>query len=159
MMKLTAAILLTGFLHVSAGVYSQDRITLHMKSADLRKVLNAIEQKSGYRFLYHENLLSDMRRVDVSVENAEVLSVMERMLQYSPLAFELVNDRLIVLKEAYGGSGGPGHGARYGYRWPPHPRRGHPRERQHHRRDLRCPGHVLHQRARGLGAHFFVHRV
>ncbi|MGE7777014.1 SusC/RagA family TonB-linked outer membrane protein [Chitinophaga sp. NPDC101104] len=99
MMKLTAAILLTGFLHVSAGVYSQDRITLHMKSADLRKVLNAIEQKSGYRFLYHENLLSDMRRVDVSVENAEVLSVMERMLQYSPLAFELVNDRLIVLKK------------------------------------------------------------
>ncbi len=98
MMKLTAAILLTGFLHVSAGVYSQDRITLHMKSADLRKVLNAIEQKSGYRFLYHENLLNAMKRVDVSAENADVLSVMERMLQYSPLAFELVNERLIVLK-------------------------------------------------------------
>ncbi len=99
MMKLTAAILLTGFLHVSAGVYSQDRITLHMKSADLRKVLNAIEQKSGYRFLYHENLLSEMRRVDVSADNAEVLSVMEHVLKNSPLGFELVNDKLIVLKK------------------------------------------------------------
>lgn len=97
-MKLTVVILLVSALHVSAGVYSQSRVTLNMQSADIKKVLAAIEKKTNYRFLYNQSLLDEDRRVNITAVDEEVLSVVTRVLQNTSLSYEVLNNTLIVLK-------------------------------------------------------------
>ena len=97
-MKLTVAILLVSCLHVSAGVYSQSRVTLNMQSADIKKVLSAIEKKTSYRFLYNQTLLAADVRVNVTAVNEEALSVINRVLQNTSLTYEVLNTNLVVLK-------------------------------------------------------------
>src|SRR5204862_7074402 len=66
-MRLTIACLLIACLHVSASGYSQDNITLNLKSVELRKALIAIEKKTDYRFLFNENLFADKQKVDINM--------------------------------------------------------------------------------------------
>jgi TonB-linked SusC/RagA family outer membrane protein len=98
-MKLTVAILLVSCLHVSAGVYSQSRVTLNMQSADIKKVLSAIEKKTSYRFLYNQSLLPSDQKVTITAVNEEVLSVINRILQNTSLTYEVLNTNLVVLKQ------------------------------------------------------------
>lgn len=97
-MKLTVVILLVSCLHVSAGVYSQSRITLNMQSADIKKVLSAIEKKTNYRFLYNQSLLPADQKINVNAVNEETLAVIARILQNTSLTYELLNTNLVVLK-------------------------------------------------------------
>lgn len=97
-MKLTVVILLVSCLHVSAGVYSQSRITLNMQSADFKKVLSAIEKKTSYRFLYNQSLIPADQKVNITANNEEVLSVVNRILENTSLTYEVLNSNLVVLK-------------------------------------------------------------
>lgn len=99
-MNLTVAILLVSCLHVSAGVYSQSRITINMQAADIKKVLAAIEKKTDYRFLYNESLLTMGQKVTINAVEEEVLTVIQRVLQNTSLTYEVLNKKLVVLKRA-----------------------------------------------------------
>jgi TonB-linked SusC/RagA family outer membrane protein len=99
LMKLTFAIILIGCLHVSAGVHSQSKVTLNMQSADIKKVLTAIEKKTSFRFLYNSNLLAAQPKVTISANNEDVLSVVNRLLANTLIAYEVLNNNLVVLKE------------------------------------------------------------
>lgn len=97
-MNLTVALLLVSCLHVSAGVYSQSRVSLNMQSADIKKVLSAIEKRTSYRFLYNQSLLASDQKVTITAVNEEVLSVVNRVLQNTSLTYEVLNSNLVVLK-------------------------------------------------------------
>ena len=97
-MKLTAVIILATCLHVSAGVYSQSKISLNMVSADIKKVLSAIEKRSDYRFLYSQSLLSGEARVSISASQEDVISVLNRLFKNTSVSFETLENNLIVLK-------------------------------------------------------------
>jgi TonB-dependent starch-binding outer membrane protein SusC len=99
-MKLTFAILLLGCLHVSAGVVSQTRITLKLDKVDLKKALAAIEKKSSYRFLYNEALVKNDMRISLNANNEEVTSVLDKILNGSPLTYQVMENYLVVLKQA-----------------------------------------------------------
>src|SRR4030095_15654611 len=99
-MKLTAAILLIACLKVSAGVYSQTRITLNMQSTDVKKVLATIEKKSSYRFLYSQSLLEPSQKVSVNAVNEEVLEVVNRIFENTNIGYEVLENNLVVLKRA-----------------------------------------------------------
>src|SRR5262249_43582993 len=99
-MRLTAAILLIASLHVAAAGYSQDRITLNLKSVELRKVLLVIEKKTDYRFLFNESLLDHKPRIDVEAVDKPVTDVLTQVLQNTGINYKLLDDKLVVLKEA-----------------------------------------------------------
>lgn len=100
LMKMVGALMLLCCLHVSAGGYTQDRITLNLESADLKKVLVAIEKKSSYRFLYNQALFSNRPKVDVHVTNAEITTVLNTIFSGSGIGYEMLDNKLIVLKAA-----------------------------------------------------------
>src|SRR5690606_4300631 len=79
-MKLTTAFLLICCLSVSAGGFSQNRITLHFVNADIQKVITAIEKNSGYRFLYSQPVIRKSDKITISANDEDVLSVVSRML-------------------------------------------------------------------------------
>ncbi|MFT3826407.1 MAG: TonB-dependent receptor [Chitinophagaceae bacterium] len=97
-MKLTCSIILLGCLHVSAGVFSQSRISVNFQSLQLKKALAAIEKKSDFRFLYKENLVAESPRITLNMTDAPVTEVLNRILANTGLSYQLMSNNLVVLK-------------------------------------------------------------
>jgi TonB-linked SusC/RagA family outer membrane protein len=97
-MKCTIAILLLACLQVSANGFSQNRISVRFNSVDIRKALSTIEKKSSYRFLYNQKLVTHIGRVELQADDEEVMSVLTRMFDNTPVSFQLLANNLVVLK-------------------------------------------------------------
>ncbi len=97
-MKLTTLFLLI-CLHVSASGYSQRKISISMSEVQLKKVLNEIEKKSGYRFLYNQALLKGLEKVSIEANDETVAQVLDRLLLQTPLGYRLLDNELVVLKK------------------------------------------------------------
>lgn len=97
-MKLTALFMLVCALQVSAGVYSQTRVSLKMEGVNIKKALSTIERKSSYRFLYNLALFNENDKVDISSSNEEVLKVVDRLLENTDLTYEVLDNYLVVIK-------------------------------------------------------------
>lgn len=98
-MKLTAAFLLFACLQVSANGWSQERITLKMSQADIKKVLFAIEKKSDYRFLFTEDAMKGKPKVTIDVDQATVSEVLDKVLTNTGISYRILATNLVVLKE------------------------------------------------------------
>lgn len=99
-MKLTAAFLLLACLQVSARGWGQERITLKMNEAEIKKVLFAIEKKTEYRFLFTEDAVKGKPRVTVDVKEATLPEVLDRILANTGIAYKVLGTNLVVLKDA-----------------------------------------------------------
>ena len=98
-MKLTIAFLLIACLQVSARGFSQDRITLKMNEAEIKKVLFAIEKKTNYRFLFSENALKKKPRVTIDAVDAPVTDLLDKILANTGVSYKILASKLVVLKE------------------------------------------------------------
>jgi TonB-linked SusC/RagA family outer membrane protein len=98
MMKLTVSLMIIGCLHVAATGHGQDKITMQLKSAELRKVLITIEKKTDYRFLFNEALLNNKPRIDIHAVDIPVINVLDEILQNTGISYKLFENKLIVLK-------------------------------------------------------------
>lgn len=97
-MKLTALCLLIACLQVSAGVYSQTKISLRLDGVNIKKAFSTIERKSSYRFLYNQALINESARVELNVVNEEVVSILDRILNNTNLGYEVLDNYLVVIK-------------------------------------------------------------
>src|SRR5579864_8686129 len=88
-MKLTL-ILLFFNLHVIADVHSQTRVTLNLKSADFKKILSSIEKQSIYHFIYSEQKLPGIKKMDVNVQNEEVSSLLDNLMANSGFKYSVL---------------------------------------------------------------------
>lgn len=102
LMKLTFAVLLIGCLHVTATGLTQDRVSLNLRDANLKKVFTEIQKQTGYRFLYNHALVSD-QKVDVTVVNEDVPAVLDKVLSGKGIGYRILDNRLIVLKSSAAG--------------------------------------------------------
>lgn len=84
-------------LHVYASGYSQSKITLSLKSANLKEALRQIEKKSQFRFLYNQQILKNVDKVSVQVSNALLSEVMAQLLMGTPINYKLLGSDLVVL--------------------------------------------------------------
>jgi len=98
-MRLTIACLLIACLHVAAAGHSQDRVTLNLKSVELRKAIIAIEKKTDYRFLFNEELLSHKPKIDVTVVETPVTEVLNYIFQNTGISYRILENKLVVLKQ------------------------------------------------------------
>jgi TonB-linked SusC/RagA family outer membrane protein len=97
-MKLSFAIILLTCLHVYAGGFSQSRISVDFQSTQLKKALSFIEKKSNFRFLYNENLVTNAPRITLTMNNAEVTEILNRIFERSGLSYQVMANNLVVLK-------------------------------------------------------------
>ena len=70
-MKLSMLFILLGILQARADVRAQGSITLNMQQTEIVKVLNKIEKKGEFRFLYNYDLASLKKKVDVNFFNSD----------------------------------------------------------------------------------------
>lgn len=89
-------------LHVSAGGFSQEKVSLDLQSVSLKKVLSAIEKKSSFRFLYNESIVANQPVVSVVAANEDVKSVLHKIFANTHIDYKILDNNLIVLKEGSG---------------------------------------------------------
>jgi len=100
-MRLTVFFVLLALMQTFAGsTYSQQtRITLKMDKVRVIDVLDKIEDKSEYYFLFNKNLIDVERDVSIDVDNQKVEDVLRNIFIGTNVIFK-VADRQIVLTTA-----------------------------------------------------------
>ena len=99
-MKLIIALILIFNLNSFARSYSQTRITLDVRGTELKKVLGLIERQSDYHFLFSDRRLPADKKVDLSVKDEEVLTVLNHLLADAGFTYYELNNKLIVITQA-----------------------------------------------------------
>lgn len=96
MMRLTALFLTLAGLQIAHAGYAQ-QVSLHVKKASLKQVIEALSSQSGYTFFYDQKYLSKANPVSVQVNNQPIAKVIEQVFEDQPFIYEIV-DETITLK-------------------------------------------------------------
>ncbi|RBL90322.1 hypothetical protein DF182_28055 [Chitinophaga flava] len=105
-MKLITILLTVFCINVSAGVFAQ-HITVSAKNKPLESVFAMIEQQSHYTFVYRDEWLTGTKPVNLSISGGSIDQVMKAALQQQPLAYEIIDNTVIVTRKASNSSPAP----------------------------------------------------
>ena len=94
-MNITAILILTCFLQVSARVNSQS-VTLHVKNAPLQKVFQEIKKQTGYTFMYTATMLKEARKVSMDVKNSTLEDALTICFASQPFTYKIINQTVVV---------------------------------------------------------------
>lgn len=97
-MKLCLILMTVTVLQLQAAVgYSQNRFSIESRQIELKQLLEWIETKSSYRFLYNIKTFPAAEKVDVHFNNATLPAVLDRILQDRPFTYRILDDGLVVI--------------------------------------------------------------
>ncbi|WP_162847126.1 SusC/RagA family TonB-linked outer membrane protein [Mucilaginibacter gracilis] len=95
-MRLTTVILITFFMQASAAGFAQ-KITLNRRNVPLEEVLKEIRKQSGFDFYYDGKVISTIKDIDVSLENASIDKAMDQVLSGLSLSYT-IDGKIISIK-------------------------------------------------------------
>ncbi|MGN7722134.1 TonB-dependent receptor [Chitinophaga sp. 22620] len=94
-MKLTAVILLTAFLQVSASSSAQ-QITISQKNTTLEKVFRELHKQTGFQFFFQDEVLQKAARFDIQVKDGSIREVLDICFRNQPLEYSIVDKSIII---------------------------------------------------------------
>src|SRR5690554_4958835 len=94
-MKFTILLIVALTLNASADVLGQ-KVTLRVKDAPLRSVLQELRKQSGYSFVYKSGFLHAAKPVSVSVDDREFAEVLPLVFDGQPFDF-IIEEDLVTL--------------------------------------------------------------
>lgn len=98
-MKLTAIILLTVCMQVTAKSFSQ-KVTLSAKDALLENVIGNIKKQTGYSFFYNADWLQKAKTVTVDVKDMDIKEALNIVFADQPVSYSVINNTIVLkLKE------------------------------------------------------------
>ncbi|WP_443946436.1 SusC/RagA family TonB-linked outer membrane protein [Pedobacter sp. AW1-32] len=100
-MKLTAIIMITFFMHVSARSFSQ-QITFSAKNVTIERIFREVEKQTNYRVLYTTNTLNDATTINVNFKNAPLSSVIDFCLKNRALTYTIEEKTVLIKKTEKG---------------------------------------------------------
>jgi len=95
-MKLTAILLFIVFV-TFGNSFSQVRLTVSFEKADVRDVLQTIEEKTNYIFLYKDQIFDFTQKVSANYTDAKFEDVLKNFCEQTNISYE-IRDRQIILK-------------------------------------------------------------
>ncbi len=100
--KFTLSLLIILFSQsVLNQVFSQNSgLTLNMKNVTIESVLNTIESKTQYRFLYNKELVDVSQKTSIVVTNADITSVLNELFKGSNITFSINGKQIVLSKHA-----------------------------------------------------------
>jgi TonB-linked SusC/RagA family outer membrane protein len=96
-MKLLLILTLATIFQVNAATYAQN-VTLNVKNASLKEVLEVLRKQTGYHFLYKASMLSQAKQLSLQVTNEPLTTVLVKCFDGQPLTYS-INDKTVVLRE------------------------------------------------------------
>lgn len=107
MMKFTILLVLAISFQSFAKGYGQENISLNLEKATLKQVIKSIEKQGVYRFVYKDEILSRSHRVNITVKDASLDEVLEKVLKNTELRYKKLNGNLVVLTSGGGSENSP----------------------------------------------------
>ena len=97
-MKLTVMFILAGIIQVAAiNSYSQStKITMELRNASVVDVLQAIENRSEFYFVYNKDAINLDRKVDLNVKNFRIDEILDHLFKETNVSYK-ITDRHIIL--------------------------------------------------------------
>ncbi len=74
------------------------RISLNVQNTEINKVLSLIEKKSSYRFLYNNKLKDLYQKVSITVSDASIDEVLNKVFNNTNLLFRKLENDLIAIR-------------------------------------------------------------
>ncbi len=99
MSKWTLLFVLLGMFNVHGAAYSQNeqQVTLSMKNAYLKDVIWAIERQTAFTFMYNQEDLDKVGKIDVKLKASKIEEILKVCLKGTGLTY-VIQDAVIVLK-------------------------------------------------------------
>src|SRR6201996_400951 len=94
-MKLTAVIIFTALLNVSAKTYSQN-ISIHESNTSINKILKLIKKQSGYNYFYDDDAVAKTSKVNIDVTNVTVEQALNQCFKDQPLTFKILRETIVI---------------------------------------------------------------
>ena len=91
-------LLLTVFQGIASNSYSQNtKLSFKLNDAKVKDVLNVIEEKSEFYFLFNSKLVDVERKVDINVSNQQVDKILSSLFNGTNVGYTVM-DRQIILQ-------------------------------------------------------------
>lgn len=88
---------------VSANSYSQaTKLSLKLTGTTIKEVLNEVENKSEFIFLYKNGEMNDQLKVNIDVRNATINQILDKILNGQGLSYDVYNRQVIIRKNPGG---------------------------------------------------------
>ncbi|WP_234984722.1 MULTISPECIES: TonB-dependent receptor [unclassified Flavobacterium] len=98
-MKLTTLLILVAMFNIRGNTYAQKtKVTLELNNSTIEKVIETIEQKTDFRFIYKLNDIDLDRTVSISVKDQSIYVVLDKIFKGTPTEFK-IRDTQIILKK------------------------------------------------------------
>ncbi|WP_094570814.1 TonB-dependent receptor [Mucilaginibacter xinganensis] len=94
-MKLTAVLIFTALLNVSAKTYSQN-INIHQSNISVEKILKLIKKQSGYNYFYDEAAIAKTSKINIDVSNVTVEEALNLCFKNQPLTYRIFQQTIVV---------------------------------------------------------------
>ncbi|MEO8532504.1 MAG: TonB-dependent receptor [Flavobacterium sp.] len=98
-MKLTTLLILVAMFNIRGNTYAQKtKVSLELNNSTIEKVIETIEQKTDFRFIYKLNDIDLDRVITISVKDQPIDVVLNKLFKGTPTEFK-VRDTQIILKK------------------------------------------------------------
>ncbi len=82
----------------SANIYSQNqRVSMKFENAAILDVLNEIKSQTGLRFIYSENKLENLHKIDVDAQSLTIEELLNQIFEHTQLACEFRDDVIMIV--------------------------------------------------------------
>lgn len=99
-MKLTIFLLIVSFFKIEASNYAQNtKITLDLDNVPIERVLNEIEMKTDFKFLFSRRDIDINKIVSVKAKRHTVKNILDKMFLDMAISYEL-QDKQIIIRSA-----------------------------------------------------------
>lgn len=97
-MRLTLYLLLLAVVQVIAGnSYSQNtKLSFKLNDVKVKDVLNVIEEKSEFYFLFNSKLVDVDRKVDINVSNQQVEKILDNLFVGTNVGYTVIDRQIII---------------------------------------------------------------
>lgn len=98
-MRLTILFSFLFSLMVTASSYSQStKLSLKLSGTTIKDVLNEVENRSEFIFLYKNGEMNDQLKVNIDVKNATIQEILDKILAGQNLSYDVYNRQVIIRK-------------------------------------------------------------
>jgi TonB-linked SusC/RagA family outer membrane protein len=98
-LKLTLLLLLVSIFTIKANTYGQTKVSLQFNNATLEKVIETVEQKTDFRFIYKIDDVDLTRMISITVKNETITVFLNKLFKGTNTDF-IVLDNQVVLKKS-----------------------------------------------------------
>lgn len=95
-MRLFVCMTILHFLSISVMASAQN-ISLNVRNASLKEVIEVIKKQTGYRFIYNNESIEDVGKISVNINTSDINDAMNIFLKGTNLGFRISDDNIVIV--------------------------------------------------------------